>query len=82
MWTKLLSGRFIATVALVVTYCSIMFLMAWTAKTLMYRGGDAITAGKEVMTFIVGQLTGTAIGAIIAYFFRTDRQTTSKENNG
>ena len=67
---KLFSGRFLATTMLTFTYCLIVSGVAYTGCRLLMGGKDT---GEKIITFIVGNMTGTAMGAIIGYFFRTDR---------
>jgi len=75
MNNKLFSGRFWATLLLVSTYCVINLMIVHTANKLLISGQPL---GKDIIVFVIGEFTGTAIGAVIAYFFRTDRQTPNK----
>lgn len=67
IFEKLLSGRFISTVALVITYCSIMLIVSNGSMRLLVDGKDS---GKELLIFVIGNFTGTAMGAVIAYHFK------------
>lgn len=64
---KLLSGRFISTIAIVLTYCAIMFLTSKKSLDLLIQGKDI---GKELLIFVIGNFTGTAMGAVVAYHFK------------
>jgi len=77
MNNKLFSGRLWATLLLVSTYCIINLMIVHTANKLLMAGQPL---GKDIVVFVIGEFTGTAIGAVIAYFFRTDRQ--PKDNKG
>jgi hypothetical protein len=50
-------------------------MIVHTANKLLISGQPL---GKDIIVFVIGEFTGTAIGAVIAYFFRTDRQTPNK----
>lgn len=67
---KFTSGRWIATLFIVSTYCIVTIMVICTACELL-KGGKA--DGKEILSFMIGSFTGTAMGAIIGYFFK-DRQ--------
>ena len=67
---KFFSGRFLTTLLLTLTYCVILVGVANTGCKLMLLEKDV---GEKIVTFIIGNLTGTAMGAVIAYHFRQDR---------
>lgn len=68
---KVLSGRFIATIAIVYTYCNIV-------NVSVFRYVDALKENPEKMeAFAVGLImgfAGTATLVIKSYFDRNDRQ--------
>lgn len=64
---KLTSGRFISTIAIVFTYCAIMFVTSQKSLILLLQGKDI---GKELLIFVIGNFTGTAMGAVVAYHFK------------
>lgn len=64
---KILSGRFISTIAIVLTYCGIMFMTSMKSLDLLIQGKDI---GKELLIFVIGNFTGTAMGAVVAYHFK------------
>lgn len=64
---KLLSGRFISTIAIVFTYCIIMLIVSGGSMKLLIEGKDI---GKELLIFVIGNFTGTAMGAVVAYHFK------------
>lgn len=67
---KFLSGRYLTTLLLTLTYCTIMLMVSYASCKLLLAGkSDA----EKLISFVIGNLTGTAMGAIIAYHFRTDR---------
>lgn len=71
---KLSSGKWIATVLLTTTYCLIMILGATCCIVLATH--DKEDLAEKLFVYIIGNLTGTAIGAVIAYHFK---QNTTKE---
>ena len=75
---KLLSGRFIATLLLTFTYCLLILMVTNTANKMMLQEKDI---GKDIVVFIIGNFTGTAMGAVIAYFFKSDRYTKPDKEN-
>lgn len=68
---KILSGRFISTIAIVLTYCAIMFMTSKKSLDLLIQGKDI---GKELLIFVIGNFTGTAMGAVVAYHFKKQEQ--------
>ncbi len=72
---KLLSGRFISTVAIVLTYCFIMGYTSCKAMSMLLAGKDA---GKEILIFVIGNFTGTAMGAVVAYHFKKEDKEAQK----
>ena len=64
-------GRFLATLMLVATYCIIALGISFTGCWLMHRGN---VTGKDLVVFMIGNFTGTAMGAVIAYFFKGNGQ--------
>lgn len=65
-WFDSIKG--ITTFLLIATYCGLMFRISHTCCQLLIEGkGDM---GKELLVFIIGNFTGTAIGAVMAYFFK------------
>ena len=71
---KLSSGKWIATVIIVTTYCGIMILGAVCCIVLATHGKEDLA--EKLFVYIIGNMTGTAVGAVIAYHFK---QNTTKE---
>lgn len=65
--TKLSSGRYASTVMIVGTYCITNLLVVWTCKQLLYQGDEL---GKDILLFMIGNFTGTVVGAVVAYHFK------------
>jgi len=70
---KFLSGRFISTVALIITYCLVMLIGA--ACCVILAINDKFDLAEKLFIYIVGTLTGSAVGAVVAYHFK-------KQNGG
>lgn len=66
MWID--SIRSITTFQIVSTYCLIMLSITIASIILMCQG--KFDGAKDIIVFIVGNFTGTALGSIVAYHFK------------
>lgn len=71
--SKIFSVRMWVTLCMVWTYCAILLKVAETACALMLSKGG-FSAGEKLAIYVIGALSGSVIGTIIGYFFRSDRQ--------
>ena len=65
------SIRAISTFQIVSTYCLMMTGITIGSILLLFNKDTAI-AGKEMLVFVVGSITGTAMGAVVAYHFKKE----------
>ena len=67
------SIRSISTFEIVTTYCLMMIGITAGSLWLLF-GKETAIIGKEMLIFVVGSITGTAMGAVVAYHFKKEAQ--------
>lgn len=79
MWWKILSARFLATVGVIFTFCTIIIMVVSAILTLLTAGFDIPAGARELIGLLIGAFISTVSTITTFYFMRTDRTTPTTE---